>query len=85
MKNRREKLEAIFEAAAETEQRVRAEGLLEIMQLQRAEELLDREQTLTGAGYLVQLLRTNPSNAVAAACLSDGEALWPAGDRSRAA
>ena len=56
--------------AAESRQRIRAEGLLDSMQLQRAGELLDQEQTLSGAGYLIKMLRANPSNEVAAARLA---------------
>ncbi|MCP5523334.1 MAG: protein kinase [Verrucomicrobiales bacterium] len=61
--------DAVAAAAAENRERKRAENLLEQTQLRRAAELLERRQTVGGAAQLVQVLRANPSNTVAAARL----------------
>ena len=55
---------------SESEQRRRIGGLLEQMQLQKAEELLSAHQPSLGIAYLGRVLRANPSNEVAAARLA---------------
>jgi WD40 repeat protein/tRNA A-37 threonylcarbamoyl transferase component Bud32/tetratricopeptide (TPR) repeat protein len=51
---------------AERGQRLRAEGALQRMQTQKAEELLRAGQAPLGLAYLGAVLRANPSNRVAA-------------------
>jgi eukaryotic-like serine/threonine-protein kinase len=53
-------------ALAETQQRFRAEELLQSMQLQKAEDLLGSGSSVPGLTLLGQMLRKNPSNEVAA-------------------
>ncbi len=52
--------------AAESQQRVRAEELLQSIQFQRAEDLLATGLSVPGLTLLGQMLRANPSNAVVA-------------------
>ncbi len=61
--------EAETAAAAQSRERMRAEGFLEQIQLQRANELLDGQEATLGITYLGQVLRRNPTNQVAAARL----------------
>jgi eukaryotic-like serine/threonine-protein kinase len=52
-------------ALAESQQRFRAEELLQSMQLQKAEDLLSSGSSVPGLTLLGQMLRKNPSNEVA--------------------
>ena len=61
--------EAETAAAAQNRERMRAEGFLEQIQLQRANELLEGPEATLGITYLGQVLRSNPTNQVAAARL----------------
>ncbi len=57
-------------ARSEGEARRQAEGALQRMQVQKAEELLATRESGLGVGYLGRVLRANPSNEVAAARLA---------------
>ncbi|MFO1459114.1 MAG: protein kinase [Verrucomicrobiota bacterium] len=56
-------------AAGEYQQRVRVEALLQQLQIQKAEELFGAQHSQEAVAVLGGVLRTNPSNAVAAARL----------------
>ncbi len=53
-------------AASETTQRVRAEEALTLLELQRAEDLLEKDEVVMGVAYLARIVRQQPTNRVAA-------------------
>jgi len=62
---------------------VRAQELLQLMQVQKAEELLGSQQSALGLSYLGQVLRANPSNEVAASRLSQRVSTLSGGNQQK--
>jgi eukaryotic-like serine/threonine-protein kinase len=53
-------------ATEETAQRRRAEGAVTLLELQRAEDLLEKDESVMGVAYLARILRQRPTNPIAA-------------------
>src|SRR6185369_7545550 len=51
---------------SETAQRLRAEEALTLLEFQRAEDLLEKDETIIGTAYLARLVRQHPTNRIAA-------------------
>lgn len=52
-------------ALSEMSQRLRAEQAVTSLELQRAEDLLDKDETILGVAYLARLVRQQPTNEIA--------------------
>lgn len=53
-------------ATSETAQRLRAEEALTLLELQRAEDLLEKDEVVMGVAYLARMVRHQPTNRIAA-------------------
>src|SRR5262245_50403711 len=57
--------DALQHAARETAQRQRAEEAVTLLELQRAEDLLDKDEINMGVAYLARMVRQQPTNHIA--------------------
>ncbi|MCI0540005.1 MAG: protein kinase [Verrucomicrobiales bacterium] len=72
-------------ATSETTQRVRAEEALTLLELQRAEDLLEKDEVVMGVAYLARIVRQQLTNRVAAqrllSALTQRNFAMPVGER----